>query len=493
MGKPDSNDDPDSSYRSPGVQWEQDTPAVTPDSPFPPDQQHPSPVPCGGSPLDDLCYGLTTVDVEPFLGSGGRRQLEHRTEQTAYVGTSAPSDKFTAATRQLLIDWAMLRQNRLRLSDSTLHLAIHLADELLALQVRARLPAAPAWFVHGLVSPRASDFRFRRGRRISSRTIQTSPGRRPGSAPAAAAISPRPVCPPALSPWRYASCQHWEAREVSTVSFRIAFLTSACPQGSNYHLQAPPFPLKLCRLVVTCLFVAAKLLEPQTRCPRAQEFAKEAASDHLGFGPQQLLVAEAFLLKVLNYCESPWRTPENLTSSRIASCDGVLTLLQPLAAIIRPTSSCFVGAFFSGLRKGVASDGIRKGLRRAAGLAPKPPKKKFGSGLDNATLAERLDVARYLLDIALHSHATLKMQRSELAAAAFWLACSAACEGRAAAKLTKQQFERLTGYRVRDISPYAEFLASLFRDAQKYPHLYVHRKHSRTRECAASLLHVKPS
>ena len=34
-------------------------------------------------------------------------------------------------------------------------------------------------------------------------------------------------------------------------------------QGSVYHLQEAPFPLKLCRLAVTCLFVAAKLHELQ--------------------------------------------------------------------------------------------------------------------------------------------------------------------------------------------------------------------------------------
>ena len=36
-------------------------------------------------------------------------------------------------------------------------------------------------------------------------------------------------------------------------------------KGAKYHLQRAPFPLKLCRLAATCLFVAAKLLEPQVR------------------------------------------------------------------------------------------------------------------------------------------------------------------------------------------------------------------------------------
>jgi len=89
----------------------------------------------GGGTADGLMqYAAACADIEPFLATGGRRLLEQCQARKAYISPSS-STKFTATTRQLLVDWAMLRQQRLKLSDSTMHLAVHLADEMLAVKV----------------------------------------------------------------------------------------------------------------------------------------------------------------------------------------------------------------------------------------------------------------------------------------------------------------------------------------------------------------------
>eukprot|EP00192_Tetraselmis_astigmatica_P011587 CAMPEP_0117693750 /NCGR_PEP_ID=MMETSP0804-20121206/27054_1 /TAXON_ID=1074897 /ORGANISM="Tetraselmis astigmatica, Strain CCMP880" /LENGTH=371 /DNA_ID=CAMNT_0005507339 /DNA_START=101 /DNA_END=1217 /DNA_ORIENTATION=- len=88
----------------------------------------------GGGTADGLMqYAAACADIEPFLATGGRRLLEQCQARKAYISPSS-STKFTATTRQLLVDWAMLRQQRLKLSDSTMHLAVHLADEMLAVK-----------------------------------------------------------------------------------------------------------------------------------------------------------------------------------------------------------------------------------------------------------------------------------------------------------------------------------------------------------------------
>lgn len=71
------------------------------------------------------------VLLAPFLPGGGVRAQEKRHPRAPYP-LGGRSSKFTAATRQLLVDWAMLRQGRLKLGNDVLHLAVELADSLLA-------------------------------------------------------------------------------------------------------------------------------------------------------------------------------------------------------------------------------------------------------------------------------------------------------------------------------------------------------------------------
>ena len=95
---------------------------------------------------------LPQAAVEPFLPGGGRRRLEAKHGgQTCYLsGPRAPREgaKFTAATRQLLVEWVLLRQHRLRLGDATVHLAMQLTDELLA----EKVPQTRAYCNHLLCS-----------------------------------------------------------------------------------------------------------------------------------------------------------------------------------------------------------------------------------------------------------------------------------------------------------------------------------------------------
>jgi hypothetical protein len=92
----------------------------------------------------DVLNSRPPIDLEAFLPSGGLRRQEARLPRRLYVKSASgrgTRTKFTAATRQLVIDWAMLRQRRLRLGDDVLHLAVDLADALLA-SVVSCLPSA---------------------------------------------------------------------------------------------------------------------------------------------------------------------------------------------------------------------------------------------------------------------------------------------------------------------------------------------------------------
>jgi hypothetical protein len=101
---------------------------------------------------------------------------------------------------------------------------------------------------------------------------------------------------------------------------------------------------------------------------------------------------------------------------------------------------------------------------------------------------------RYILDVALESHASLQLKQSELAAAALWLALGPSSSraesvptGHRGA-VSKLNFERVTGYSVKSLALCCEFLLSLCRDAENYPHLYVHRKHAGARPHIKNIL-----
>ena len=139
-----------------------------------------------------------------------------------------------------------------------------------------------------------------------------------------------------------------------------------------------------------------KPLNLQAECPSAEVFAKEACSEHLGFHAGQLLQAEASLLSTLNYCEGPSPPDPSLPPSTIATiaamiaallsfvCTALLTAAHPgmpcvaPAALIRPTATCFGGAFLSALRTGirVPAEGTRRAPPRRAssqGRRSQPP------------------------------------------------------------------------------------------------------------------------
>lgn len=92
-----------------------------------------------------------------------------------------------------------------------------------------------------------------------------------------------------------------------------------------------------------------------------------------------------------------------------------------------------------------------------------------------AAAAPDAQACTYMLDVALHSHSSLHMSASQLAAAAVWLVKGTDL---AASPGGEARFEEVTGASVEELRPCLRHVAALFVDAQRQPHLYVHRKHA---------------
>jgi len=251
-----------------------------------------------------------TESTAPFVEAGGRRLWE-KLVCDKYIPEEEDrhclASKFTSATRQLLVDWAFSRRNCMQLSSETVHLAISFTDHFLRLR-------NPSNFLARHDSPPEC---------LRVREVSLGGG-------VAGAVLP--------------------AAEV--------------PDDAASEGYEPQFPPKLRRLMCTALLVAAKLVERQSLRPSAASFA---TADE-GFRRSELLQAERYLIKELNY------------------------------KLLRPTPISFACAF------------LDRAWAQAARRLP----------WRHLRMEQR--VASYVLDVASLSHAVVGVAPSLLGAAAVWLA-----------------------------------------------------------------------
>ena len=213
----------------------------------------------------------------PFRGAdGGRRRLERRYPTRPYVQPG--SSRFTAGTRQLVVDWMLTRSSELRLEDETLHLAVRYLDTFLAIRgADAFLLRYPAPRSHIAADSAAAA------------AAAGSGGRRGGSGGTTGEPSGLPL------PGNAAA----ELVSEGPLTRRASLSGERGTSGASGGSGDSPFPCKLRRLGLTALFIAAKLTEPSLH-HTARDFAK-ASGAGTDFGRAQIVHAERALLRALSF------------------------------------------------------------------------------------------------------------------------------------------------------------------------------------------------
>ena len=218
----------------------------------------------------------------------------------------------------------------------------------------------------------------------------------------------------------------------------------ALPRGRALYLDNPHQPLcnKLKRLGVTCVFVAAKVVE--VCAPPAGEFAH--AAEVSTFSRSQLLLAERALLRELEY------------------------------DLYHPTCSSFAAAFVAAARDDIVAAGARRlGAAKRAHGDGNEPRAKLGDARArreaeedesaSTCVDETAEVVEYVLEASAVARDGVAFAPSRLAAAAVsWtLAQLYACDWDELVNLRK-----VSGYARAEIEPACAFLDKVvvdFRDA----------------------------
>ncbi|GHP05689.1 G2/mitotic-specific cyclin [Pycnococcus provasolii] len=258
------------------------------------DLNHAFPVRPPTSPSIAWCPPSTLA--VPFTGDGGRRRLERRYPTRTYIEPG--STRFTAAMRQLAVDWMLARSSELRLEDETLHLAVRYFDAYLAARgaesflLRHPPTAAAAAAAVVAASAASPEQQFPAsfaghgsnandaGNRASA-CEQSSHG-------AAAATAVEPAGLPLLA-----------TSMAVTGGEGGGPLTRRASLSGSATVDPAAIPCKLRRLGLTALFIAAKLTEPAMH-HTARDFARVSFAG-LQFDRAQIVVAERALLKGLDF------------------------------------------------------------------------------------------------------------------------------------------------------------------------------------------------